>query len=143
MQEELRLNEMLQARNQEFFRAKKFSWNQSNLIKNNVQHVKESTRREKLSAGNSQKLHFKRDIQPIADKSRAFFPKLEHFCPNFAKGQDIHPVPPLVKRLCYYHVKYQNWKKGKKKILSNNKITQNSQLFLLLANKIQNGQQPK
>ena len=40
---------MLQARNQEFFRAGEFSWNQGTFIKIHLQHKKEKHGREKIT----------------------------------------------------------------------------------------------
>ena len=52
----IRIHTMIQAGNQEFFRAGEFSWNQGTLVNIHPQHEKERPRKEKIcgfSPGNS------------------------------------------------------------------------------------------
>ena len=89
-----------QARNQGFFRAGQFSWNQGTLINNDVQHEKERPRREKspvFSLGNFLKLRSEREIYHIDDHNQGTFYQF------YEKGRGDLPLPhpsPLQLRPC-------------------------------------------
>ena len=76
-----------QARNQEFFRAGKFSWNQSTLVNNHVQHEKEILpRREKspvLFLGTLKNCILNAKFNPQMSTIRAFLPKIRALFFNF------------------------------------------------------------
>ena len=88
-----------QARNQEFFRAGKFSWNQGTLVNNHVQHEKEILpRREKspvLFLGTLKNCILNAKFNPQMSTIRAFCPKLGHFFSIFEKGQGRRPSSRL------------------------------------------------
>ena len=115
----LTLHQSLQARNQDFFRVREFSWNQGTSINIHLQHQKEKSRRIKISrffALETLKNFILNDKCYLKMTTiRSFFLQIRALFSNFQKGQGRplpsplqlsawFTVPPTVK-LCFNEIK--------------------------------------